>query len=249
MERPSSKMYDHSMQVDMSIELNLGLPEVHLATDQIKKFESIFFASFATLSRNAQPDKNFLGYNDQANVLIAQSDVKLDLLFAFCIREGSLLEDAYKTFLNNTIRNFPLDAEKTHVAVLVFSGKTIWKFSGSANQANVLKGNPSFVSDTWEVLVENINMMFEAGLQGEPRAAKRVALIWVDRLPFLTNATCLKAAHKRREQMNVKSIVISTIDVPQFMKNMTSDYIKLNTTDAFHAFVKYTSPSIRLQCQ
>ena len=224
--------------------LNIGLPKTDLVSDQMKTFENAFLSSLATYSLNAQPSQNYLGCNDQANILNAQSDVKLDLLFAFNIREKSPLEDVYKTFLNNTIMNFPIDANKTHVAVLVVSSETILKFTGTAGEANVLNGNPSSVSGNWEVLVENINMMFEAGLQGERRAAKRMAVIVNDRLLSATNEKRLMAATKRNKELNVKSLVLSKEDVPLCIRRMAAEIIPLNTIDEFRTFVIYTSPSI-----
>ena len=56
-------------------------------------------------------------------------------------------------------------------------------------------------------------MMFEAGLHGEPRDAKRVTLIVSERLLLVANKQRSFAALQRLEQLNVKSFVISTRDL------------------------------------
>ena len=196
----------------------------------------------ATYSRNAQPDENLLGRHDRSDVLDAQSDVKLDLLFAFNIAERSPLEEVYKKFVNNTIMNFPIDAEKTRVAVLVLMNGTIWKFVGTPNQTDLLEGNPHNISENLEEFRENINEMFETGLGSEPRVAKRVAVIVNEKLPRVANQQRALAALQRYNQLNVKSLHISTRDLPHFMEP-TADFIEFNTADDFHTFVNYSSPS------
>ncbi|XP_065846692.1 uncharacterized protein [Oscarella lobularis] len=220
---------------------NVPLPkcllETNLVKDPVEAFTKKFLLPLATYSRNAQPDKNFLGRHDRSDVLRAQSDVKLDLLFAFNIREKSSLNEVYKTFVNSTITNFPIDAEKTRAAVLVLTKETIWKFVGTPNQT---EENPHNISENLEEFRESINVMFETALGGEPRDARRVAVIVSEQIPRVTNRQRALAALERYEQLNVKSLHISTRDLPHYMEP-TTDFIEFHTTDEFHAFVNYSS--------
>ena len=218
------------------------MPETNSVKHQIATFENKFLLPLATYSRNAQPDENLLGRHDRSDVLDAQSDVKLDLLFAFNIGERSPLEKVYKKFVNNTIMNFPIDTEKTRVAVLVLMNGTIWKFVGTPNQTDVLEGNPHNISENLEEFMENINLMFETGLGSEPRDAKRVALIVSEQLPRVANQQRALAALLRYGQLNVKSLIISTRDLPHYMEP-TADFIEFHTAHDFHTFVNYSSPS------
>ena len=84
--------------------------------------------------------------------------------------------------------------------------------------------------------------MFETALGGEPRDARRVAVIVSEQIPRVTNRQRALAALERYEQLNVKSLHISTRDLPHYMEP-TTDFIEFHTTDEFHAFVNYSSSS------
>ena len=247
---------------------NAGLPKADfdLVKNQIATFENKFLLPLATYSRNAQPDENMLEEHDR---LDAQSDVKLDLLLAFNIHSETPYEDAYELFRNKTIMNFPIEAEKTRVAVLVFDNVSTWNFipgkktEAEKKRATVIYYNtgtwgkihdeiadtitraPFNRSETYEEFTDKINLMFEKGIGGKPRDAKRAAVIVHGKYPLIHNKQRALAAKKRFKQLNVKAIHISTqeMSLPHNIPSM--DLIVFNITKHFRNFVNYSSPSNR----
>ncbi|XP_065826712.1 uncharacterized protein [Oscarella lobularis] len=217
------------------------LPETDdVVKDQIATFDNKFLLPLATYSRNAQPDENLLGRHDRSDVLDAQSDVKLDLVLAFSIREESLLEGVYKIFVHNMIMNFPIDAEKTRVAGFVLMNGTIRKFV--SHHADFIEENPHNISESFEEFMENINLMFETGLGEKPRDTKRVAIIVSEKFLEVANQQRALAAQQRYKLLNVKSLHISMRDLPHFV-DPTADFIEFNTTNDFYAFLNYSNPT------
>ena len=261
-------MYENVIAYQIKILIiysNAGLPKADfdLVKNQIATFENKFLLPLATYSRNAQPDENMLEEHDR---LDAQSDVKLDLVLAFNIHSGNPYEDAYEIFRNKIIMNFPIEAEKTRVAVLVFDNVSMWSFipgrktkkiarlvlnsdgTGdfiSEDVADTLTQAPFNDSETYEEFTDKINLMFEKGIGGKPRDAKRAAVIVHGKYPVIRNKQRALAAKKRFKQLNVKAIHISTQEM-SFPHNIPStDLIVFNITKHFRKFVNYSSPSNR----
>ena len=178
-------------------------------------------------------------------MLDAQSDVKLDLVLAFSIREGSLLEEVYKIFVHKMIMNFPIDAEKTRVAGFVLMNGTIRKFV--SHHVDFIEENPHNISENFEEFMENINLMFQTGLGGKPRDTKRVAVIVSEKFLEIANQQRALAAQQRYKLLNVKSLHISMRDLPHFVEP-TAEFIEFNTTNNFYEFLNYSNPSKEVGC-
>ena len=226
--------------------LNAGLPKTKVAKDQIAAFKNNFLLPLATYSRSAQPLKNLnlFGTRDNFVVLDAQSDVNLDLLFTFFINYRSPLRDLYETFLHKIISYFPVDAEKTREAALVLINDTMWKLVPTPSKI-LHPRKTTRVSEHLEEFLEVIIEMFQAGLGGE-REAKRAAVFVIERYPMVANKQRALAALERYLTLNVKTFVISTLDLPHYMEQMTTNIIKLNTTEQFSTFLNYASPSKKI---
>ena len=213
-----------------------------MAKEQITTFKRNFLLPLTTYSRNAQPVENLFFKRDDFVRLDSQSDVKLDLLFAFFINYRSPRGKLYETFVESTTAIFPVDAGTTRAAALVLINDSMWKFVGTPSET-ARSRKMTIASDHFEEFLEEIIRMFEEGLNGNRRDAKRTAVFVIERFPAITNMQRALAALQRYVHLEVKSSVISTGDLPCYMEQITSDVIKLKSTDEFGTFVNYTSPS------
>ena len=87
--------------------------------------------------------------------------------------------------------------------------------------ADTITRAPFNDSETYEEFTDKINLMFEKGIGGKPRDAKRAAVIVHAKYPLIVNKQRALAAKKRFKQLNV------------------------NITKHFRKFVNYSSPSNR----